>query len=162
MCGITGIMVPEIGGLDQSALRKMTATIAHRGPDGDGFYFGQKVGLGHRRLSIIDIEGGQQPMACESRQVILTYNGEVYNFAALMAELEQAGASFRGHSDTEVILTAIDTWGLNRTLQRLNGMFAFILWDRKERTHSTSSVTGSEKSRFISAGPETHYYLVPS
>lgn len=132
MCGITGIMVPEIGGLDQSALRKMTATIAHRGPDGDGFYFGQKVGLGHRRLSIIDIEGGQQPMACESRQVILTYNGEVYNFQSLRRELEAEGHKFTTHSDTEVLLKSYLAWG-KACVNRLRGMFAFAIWDNRSQ-----------------------------
>ncbi len=123
-------MVPEEGTLNEGALRRMTSAIAHRGPDGDGFYLGQKVGLGHRRLSIIDLEGGSQPMACDDREVILTYNGEIYNFKNLRRELEALGQSFSTQSDTEVLLKAYMAWGKD-CVKRFRGMFAFAIWDTR-------------------------------
>lgn len=128
MCGIAGIVMAHGGNLEQSALRRMTNVIAHRGPDGEDFYFGMSVGLGHRRLSIIDIEGGVQPMHSRDRKVILTYNGEVYNFQSLRRELEALGHSFLTHSDTEVVLHAYLEWGKD-CVTRLRGMFAFAIWD---------------------------------
>lgn len=132
MCGITGIMVPVGTELDQSLVRAMTNEIAHRGPDGDGYYFGQTVALGHRRLSIIDIEGGVQPMYCSDRQVILSYNGEIYNFPYLRRELEALGHRFLTSSDTEVLLQAYLEWGTD-CVSRLRGMFAFAIWDNRKR-----------------------------
>jgi len=132
VCGITGIMVPSGTELNQSLLRMMTNEIAHRGPDGDGYYFGQNVALGHRRLSIIDIEGGTQPMYCENRQVILTYNGEIYNFQSLRRELEALGHRFKTQSDTEVLLQSYMEWGKN-CVSRLRGMFAFAIWDNRSQ-----------------------------
>lgn len=132
MCGITGIMVPIGTDINQTTLRAMTNEIAHRGPDGDGYYFGQTVALGHRRLSIIDIEGGAQPMYCKERQVILSYNGEIYNFHYLRRELEALGHKFRTNSDTEVLLEAYLEWGRD-CVTRLRGMFAFAIWDNRKR-----------------------------
>ncbi|PCI63099.1 MAG: asparagine synthetase B [Kordiimonadales bacterium] len=132
MCGITGIMVPTGTDLDQATIRKMTDSIAHRGPDGDGFYFGQTVALGHRRLSIIDIEGGSQPMYCADGKVVISYNGEIYNFQHLRRELEALGHRFRTHSDTEVLLEAYMEWGKS-CVTRLRGMFAFAIWDTRTR-----------------------------
>ncbi|MEX0299499.1 MAG: XrtA/PEP-CTERM system amidotransferase [Kordiimonas sp.] len=128
MCGIAGIMMAHGGVLEQSALQRMTNVIAHRGPDGEDFYFGQSVGLGHRRLSIIDIEGGVQPMHSADRKVILTYNGEVYNFQNLRRELEALGHQFITNSDTEVVLHSYLEWG-KECVSRLRGMFAFAIWD---------------------------------
>lgn len=130
MCGITGIMVPSGIDVDQTTLRAMTDEIAHRGPDGDGYYFGQTVALGHRRLSIIDLDGGAQPMYCADRQVVLSYNGEIYNFRNLRRELENLGHHFNTHSDTEVLLEAYLEWG-RACVQRLRGMFAFAIWDNR-------------------------------
>ena len=132
VCGITGMMVPTGTDLDQSTIRKMTDSVSHRGPDGDGFYFGQTVALGHRRLSIIDIEGGSQPMYCADRQVVISYNGEIYNFQHLRRELETLGHRFRTLSDTEVLLEAYMEWGKN-CVSRLRGMFAFAIWDTRTR-----------------------------
>ena len=132
MCGITGIMVPAGTELDQGLLRAMTNEIGHRGPDGDGFYFGQTVALGHRRLSIIDIEGGSQPMYCADRQVVLSFNGEIYNFRHLRRELEALGRQFRTQSDTEVLLEAYLEWG-QACVTRLRGMFAFAIWDNRSQ-----------------------------
>ena len=112
----------------------MTAAIAHRGPDGDGVFVEAGVGLGHRRLSIIDLtNAGSQPMATADDRFVITYNGELYNFQELRRELEERGHSFRSRSDTEVLLVAWAEWG-PAVLSRFNGMFAFAVWDNKERT----------------------------
>jgi len=132
VCGIAGIMVPDGTELNQATVRAMTNELTHRGPDGDGFYFGQTVALGHRRLSIIDIEGGSQPMYCADRKVIVTYNGEIYNFQSLRRELESLGHRFRTHSDTEVLLESYMEWG-SACVKRLRGMFAFAIWDSRTR-----------------------------
>jgi asparagine synthase (glutamine-hydrolysing) len=111
-------------------LRRMTDAIAHRGPDGEGFYTDSFIGLGHRRLSIIDLSpAGHQPMVTEDLRYALTYNGEVYNFQELRAELESHGHRFRSKTDSEVVLRAYVQWG-ERCVERFNGMFAFAIWDR--------------------------------
>lgn len=135
MCGITGFW--REGGLDQRSadvLRAMTDCIAHRGPDADGYWLDRHHGiaLGHRRLSIIDLSAaGAQPMTSASGRFTVVYNGEIYNFADLRRELEIAGAvqSWRGHSDTEVLVAGFDHWGIRETLRRANGMFALAIWD---------------------------------
>lgn len=114
-------------------LRKMTDSIAHRGPDGEGFYIDNFIGLGHRRLAIIDLSNrGHQPMATKDKQFIITYNGEVYNFKGLRKELEDLGCTFTSNSDTEVILKSYMEWGVN-CLNKLNGMFAFAIWDKTKQ-----------------------------
>ena len=110
----------------------MTEAIAHRGPDGEGIRRGP-LGFAHRRLAIIDLSpGGHQPMSSDGR-FVLSYNGEIYNFQELRLELEALGHRFRSRSDTEVLLNALIAWGVN-ALTRFNGMFAFALWDKRERT----------------------------
>ncbi len=139
MCGIAGFR--SIGAqLAPDSLRRiaqaMTATLAHRGPDDADLWIDAEAGLalGHRRLSIIDLSAaGRQPMASACGRYVITYNGEIYNFRELRAELEQHGHAFRGHSDTEVLLAALVQWGVVEALGRLNGMFAFALWDRQQR-----------------------------
>lgn len=136
MCGFAGFWdskgsLPDPG----DCLARMAGVIAHRGPDDHQVYFDADcgLGLGHRRLSIIDLSpDGRQPMTSISGRYVLAYNGEIYNFGKLRTELEHVGAVFRGHSDTEVILAAVETWGLGAALNRFNGMFAFALWDRRE------------------------------
>ncbi len=111
-------------------LRKMTDAIAHRGPDGEGFYIDSFIGLGHRRLAIIDLSpAGHQPMLSPDGNHALTYNGEVYNFQELRMELESLGHQFRSRTDSEVVLHAYAQWGAN-CLNRFNGMFAFAVWDK--------------------------------
>jgi asparagine synthase (glutamine-hydrolysing) len=132
MCGITGIYDPHGGPVDAERLQAMTDAIAHRGPDGSGRLLRPGIGLGHRRLSIIDLEGGAQPIGNEDGQVQVVFNGEIYNFIELRAELEAAGHRFRTHSDTEVIVHAWEQWG-SACVTRFNGMFAFALWDARER-----------------------------
>lgn len=130
MCGIAGIYdFRERRPVDESVLARMTDTLVHRGPDGRGLHVEPGLGLGHRRLSIIDLEGGVQPMATPDGKLHVTYNGEIYNFRELRQELEASGARFRTRCDTEVILHAWRQWG-EGCVERFNGMFAFALWDR--------------------------------
>jgi asparagine synthase (glutamine-hydrolysing) len=131
MCGICGLYGSEDSGELSLRVREMMRTIAHRGPDGEGAFVGGGVALGHRRLSIIDPSpAGAQPMTVGATTVV--YNGESYNFRELRKELERDGRRFRGHSDTEVLLHAYEAWGLEG-LSRLEGIFAFALWDARRR-----------------------------
>jgi asparagine synthase (glutamine-hydrolysing) len=131
MCGICGLYGAESSEELTRRVRGMVATIAHRGPDGEGIFAGEGVALGHRRLSILDLSSaGAQPMTLGMTTV--TYNGESYNFRELRAMLERAGRRFRSQSDTEVILHAYEAWGLDG-LSRLEGIFAFALWDAQRR-----------------------------
>lgn len=134
MCGIAGLV--HLRGEPVSAvnLKRMTDAIAHRGPDGEGQWVEGPVGLGHRRLAIIDLSpAGYQPMMSTDHRYVLTYNGEVYNYAELRVELESDGYWFRSKTDSEVVLTALVAWGVDALL-RFNGMFALALWDRREQT----------------------------
>ncbi len=125
MCGIVGLVSPELARAD---LERVNNLLAHRGPDDAGLYVGEGVGLAARRLSIIDVEGGHQPMCTEDGTVWLICNGEVYNAPALRAELESCSHHFKTHTDTETIVHAYEQWG-DECLTRLRGMFAFALWD---------------------------------
>jgi asparagine synthase (glutamine-hydrolysing) len=134
MCGIAGIFNLNGEPVSPVVLRRLTVAVAHRGPDGEGFYSDAFVGLGHRRLSIIDLSSaGHQPMVSEDRQVVLSYNGEVYNFQELRAELEALGYRFHSRTDSEVVLNAWHEWG-SGSVPRFNGMFAFAVWDRREQS----------------------------
>ena len=136
MCGFTGIVRFRQGLQDHdlAALSAMTDVIAHRGPDGSGMWYDCSVGLGHRRLAILDLSpDGGQPMHGAHDRYVIVYNGEIYNFEALRAELSDLGASFRSVCDTEVMLAAFSYWGVEKSLTRFNGMFAFALWDRQEK-----------------------------
>jgi asparagine synthase (glutamine-hydrolysing) len=140
MCGIAGFIGPT-GAPGDAALvaSRMAQAIARRGPDDHGVWIDAEAGLAlaHRRLSIVDLTpAGHQPMVGGSGQFVIAFNGEIYNHAALRAELEAAGAApqWRGHCDTEVLLAAIAAWGVRPALERAVGMFAFALWDRRERT----------------------------
>jgi asparagine synthase (glutamine-hydrolysing) len=138
MCGITGFWArggwPEGG---DETLQGMTDLLQHRGPDDAGYWVDRAagVGFGHRRLAIIDLSPeGRQPMRSVSGRYSIAFNGEVYNFVDLRAQLARDGAAFRGRSDTEVMLAAIERWGLQSAVERFDGMFAFALWDAAERT----------------------------
>ena len=139
MCGISGFFETERQRdrmAIQAAGQAMTGAIASRGPDDEGSWQDPDLPLflGHRRLSIIDLSAdGHQPMPSESGRFVMVYNGEIYNFQALGQELAELGVRFRGRSDTEIMLAAFEQWGVNRALQKLNGMFAFALWDRQSR-----------------------------
>jgi asparagine synthase (glutamine-hydrolysing) len=129
MCGIAGLFHPQVPKpVDPARIRAMADTLAHRGPDGSGVWTAPGVGFGHRRLSIIDLEGGVQPMLSADCRLAVTYNGEIYNFREVRAELEGRGHLFSTDSDTEVILAAWRQWGPD-CLSRFNGMFAFALYD---------------------------------
>lgn len=134
MCGIAGLIHLDQAPVSPAVLQRMTDAIAHRGPDGEGHWIEGNVGIGHRRLAIIDLSpAGHQPMVSADHRYVLSYNGEIYNFRELKAELEAKGYWFRSKTDSEVLLYALAEWGAEG-LNRLNGMFAFALWDRKERT----------------------------
>jgi len=128
MCGITGILHHTDRPVDRDVLAAMTATLVHRGPDAQGLFVDNHVGLGHRRLSIIDLDTGDQPLSSEDGSLVIVFNGEIYNYLELRDELEAAGARFRTASDTEVILQAYARWG-TACQERFNGMWAFALWD---------------------------------
>src|SRR5262245_11714654 len=133
MCGIAGIVKRDPRDVvEEARLKRMRDTLRHRGPDGEGLWIDVGVGFGHRRLAIVDVAGGQQPMASEDGAVCVTYNGEIYNHAELRAGLERRGHRYRTRSDTETILHLWQADG-ERCVERLSGMFAFALWDRSER-----------------------------
>jgi asparagine synthase (glutamine-hydrolysing) len=141
MCGIAGFLETRANGMaaeDRNAvLARMTDALRHRGPDDRGFWCDAEAGvwLGHRRLSIVDLSpAGHQPMVSQCGRFVIAYNGEIFSHREMRAELEAAGCTFRGHSDTEVMLEAISRWGLDATLPRLIGMFAIALWDRADKT----------------------------
>jgi asparagine synthase (glutamine-hydrolysing) len=135
MCGIAGRWNFLSGApVDEPVIRRMAETLAHRGPDADGVYVDGPLGLGHRRLAIIDLSpGGRQPMSAADGRLWITYNGEIYNFRELRADLERRGHRFRSQSDTEVILAAYLQFGVG-VLDHLRGMFAFAIWDARDRT----------------------------
>ncbi|MFL5482622.1 MAG: asparagine synthase (glutamine-hydrolyzing) [Gemmatimonadaceae bacterium] len=131
MCGITGVLNVNGAPVSVSILKRMTDAVLHRGPDGEGIWTSSFVGFGHRRLAILDLSPlGHQPMQSNDGAVILTYNGEIYNFQNLRLELEAKGYQFRSTGDTEVLLNAYHAWG-DECVSRLNGMFAFAIWDHK-------------------------------
>jgi asparagine synthase (glutamine-hydrolysing) len=133
MCGICGIFNLNGEPVSPVNLRKMTDAMVHRGPDGEGFYIDSFIGLGHRRLAIIDLSpAGHQPMITTDGQYAISYNGEVYNFQELRVELESLGHQFRSRTDSEVILNAYAQWG-PECVDRFNGMFAFAVWDKTKQ-----------------------------
>jgi asparagine synthase (glutamine-hydrolysing) len=133
MCGICGqIKIADDAPVDQKTIRRMAQTIFHRGPDDDGYFFDGSLGLGFRRLSIIDLSGGHQPMADAGQSIWLVFNGEIYNYKELRAELESHGHQFQTSSDTEVIIYGYKQWGLD-VFNHLNGMFGVAIWDVKKR-----------------------------
>ena len=130
MCGIVGQF--RARGVEPDQVRRMCDALLHRGPDGDGVWHDHQVAFGHRRLAIIDLSAdGRQPMVSANERYVLTYNGEIYNYDAIRAQLP--GTPWRGHSDTEVLLEAIARWGLPRALEQCIGMFALALYDREQQ-----------------------------
>ncbi|MBL4890789.1 MAG: asparagine synthase (glutamine-hydrolyzing) [Rhizobiaceae bacterium] len=138
MCGFVGVVSPYSQDHDGDMLQRMADTIAHRGPDDSGVWTDASAGisLAHRRLSIVDLSSaGHQPMKSADGRFVMSYNGEIYNHLKLREELEQSGRNpiWNGHSDTETLLMACEVWGVERTLEKITGMFALALWDRQER-----------------------------
>jgi asparagine synthase (glutamine-hydrolysing) len=131
MCGICGIASAR-GAVDPERLARMSATLVHRGPDSDGTFVADGVGLAARRLSIIDLAAGDQPIANEDGTIVVVQNGEIYNYAELTHQLRRAGHTFRTHCDTEVIAHAYEEWDLGFA-ERLRGMFAIAIWDERRR-----------------------------
>ena len=164
MCGIAGFLEP--GGLSAAAeedLQRMIGTLVHRGPDGSGIWKDAAAGvaLGHRRLAILELSpAGAQPMVLASGRFVITFNGEIYNHLEMRADLEGAHAApaWRGHSDTETLLAALDRWGLTATLERTVGMFAFALWDRQTRTLMLARDRLGEKPLFYGWQGETFLF----
>jgi len=133
MCGICGIYNLKREEQEKT-LKEMTKTLSHRGPDDEGFYIKENIGLGHRRLSIIDLSSaGHQPMSNEDGNLWITYNGEIYNFIELKKELKKLGHIFKSNTDTEVILHSFEEWGI-ACQNKFNGMWAFAIWDEKNKT----------------------------
>ena len=133
MCGIAGLVYEGVEAEARAAVRRMVQLQHHRGPDGEGFYDSNGVSLGHCRLSVIDLtEAGHQPMADPEGRYWITYNGEIYNYLELGAELRDLGFRFKGQSDTEILLAAFCQWG-EKCLDRLRGMFAFAIWDERTK-----------------------------
>ncbi len=132
MCGIAGVINVHGAPVNRGVLQAMTDIVRHRGPDGEGQWVDGGVGFGHRRLAILDLSpGGHQPMRSADGSLVVTFNGEIYNWRGLRQQLEKLGAVFRTHSDTEVLLEAYRAWGI-KCLEKFNGMFAFALWDARE------------------------------
>lgn len=157
MCGLAGFYSPESATADDSRtqLKAMTNAISHRGPDGEGFWSEVESGvhLGHRRLAIVDLSpAGLQPMLSASGRFAIAFNGEIYNHTELRSELNatmSTGAPWRGHSDTETLLAGFEAWGIVPTLKRAVGMWAFSLWDRKEKTLTLSRDRLGEKPLYF-------------
>jgi asparagine synthase (glutamine-hydrolysing) len=135
MCGICGIVRPAHGAaFSRNLIAGMCDTIVHRGPDDEGIYIDDRAGLGNRRLSIIDVEGGHQPLSNEDGSIWIAYNGEAYNFAEARDALRVRGHVFTTRSDTETMVHAYEEWGAPAFLERFRGMFAFALWDKRKET----------------------------
>jgi asparagine synthase (glutamine-hydrolysing) len=155
MCGIVGIV--DLRGkreLDRALLRRMNDTVAHRGPDGSGEHHEAGVALGHRRLAIIDLATGQQPLYNEDGSVVVGFNGEFYNYQSLIPELQALGHTFRTRSDTEAIVHAWEAWG-ERCVERFRGMFAFALWDAPRETLFLARDRLGVKPLFYSLTPDS-------
>ena len=132
MCGICGVVYSDREQhVDGDALKKMCDVITHRGPDDEGYYINQQVGLGMRRLSIIDLSTGKQPISNEDGQIWIVFNGEIYNHKDIREELESKGHQFKTKTDTEAIVHAYEEYG-ESCVQKLNGMFAFAIWDHQK------------------------------
>ncbi len=133
MCGISGLLHFDINNtVDKTILQKMTDVLSHRGPDGEGFYVDKNIGLGHKRLAVIDLSTGAQPMMSRDKNLVIVFNGEIYNYLELREELRALGHGFSTSSDTEVILNAYKEWGFD-CQNKFNGMWAFAIWDARQR-----------------------------
>src|ERR1700688_374203 len=160
MCGICGVIGMERSEAGEAIARRMMEALWHRGPDEDGLLAAPSAALGMRRLSIIDLPGGHQPVFNEAGNVAIVFNGEIYNFRQLRGTLEARGHAFRTHSDTEAIVHAYEEWGED-CLRELRGMFAFAIWDARS---SGSSGEAARRARIFLArdrlGIKPLYYAV--
>lgn len=154
MCGIAGIITKQ-GLTDRLELREMCNRLALRGPDAEGFFIDKNIGLGHRRLSIIDLETGDQPMYSADKSVVVVFNGEIYNFKEIRSELETKGYIFATGSDTEVLINGYLAFGIETILNRLEGMFAFALYDTKVEKLFVARDKFGEKPLYYSNNKET-------
>ena len=150
MCGICGVAGP--GAADVEAVRAMNSRLTHRGPDSDGLFHDGGVALAMRRLSIIDLEHGDQPISNEDGSVAVVQNGEIYNYRELRGELERRGHRFATHSDTEVLVHLYEEHG-DAFVESLNGMFALALWDARRRRESQSASANIPRSSSTKPGP---------
>jgi asparagine synthase (glutamine-hydrolysing) len=158
MCGIAGFLNLSGEAASPVLLKRMTDAIRHRGPDGEGSFVDGAFGLGHRRLAVIDLSSaGHQPMLSADGRFVLSYNGEVYNFQELRAELQSLGHDFRSRTDSEVVLAAWIAWG-PESLNRLNGMFAFAVWDRVTKEVVLARDRYGVKPLYYAAWPETFLF----
>ena len=158
MCGITGFVhFNKEKETQVERVKAMTDVIAHRGPDGEGFYIKKNVALGHRRLSVIDLECGMQPMLYNDQNLVLVFNGEIYNYIELREELQKKNFSFKTNSDTEVILAAYQAWGVD-CVKHFNGMWAFALWDKQNERLFCSRDRVGEKPFFYSVYENTFIF----
>ena len=151
MCGIFGFVSSSIS---QSQLHSSTSTLARRGPDAEGVYMDAPVGLGHSRLSIIDLASGAQPMFSENQTVVVVFNGEIYNFKKLKASLEGVGYVFQSQSDTEVIIKCYQEYGWKSCLEKLEGMFAIALWDKNLQKLFIARDRYGEKPLYYTSGKD--------
>ncbi len=151
MCGIAGFIAGH-GAANAAALAPMLARIAHRGPDGQGTFVEGPAALGHCRLAIIDLAGGAQPLYSEDKNLVVVFNGEIYNYRALTAELTALGHTFATRTDTEVLLHGWEQWG-RELLPRLRGMFAFALWDRRAGCCSVRGICSASSRCTTAAAP---------
>lgn len=162
MCGFAGLMANDVGSLE-GRIQSMLAPLFHRGPDDSGVWLDEQAGLalGHRRLAILDLSAhGHQPMHSVSDRYVIVFNGEIYNFAILRKELDAAGAtsSWRGHSDTEVLLAAFEHWGIEQALPRLVGMFAIAVWDKQARILTLARDRLGEKPLYFGRIKQGFYF----
>ena len=133
MCGIAVAIGVDGRPIERAAIERMARSLSHRGPDDSGIYLDGAVGMGFRRLSILDLsEAGHQPMVSDDGQYVLVFNGEIFNYVELRSELQQLGYEFRSSGDSEVLLAAYREWG-RECLPKLNGMWAFVIYDRRHR-----------------------------
>ena len=154
MCGIVGILQPKsVSRTDAAIIQRMADALAHRGPDAEGFHVEPGLALGHRRLAIVDLEGGAQPMTTAAQDVVVVFNGEIFNHGLLRSQLELAGHVFATRSDTEVILHGWRQWGAD-CVTHLNGQFAFALWDRAQGTLFLARDRLGEKPLHYTALPD--------
>src|SRR2546425_7512115 len=157
MCGIAGFLTYRVLPEARAVLQRMTRSLAHRGPGDEGFYLEESTGLGVRRLSVIDLETGQQPMSNEDGTVWAALNGEIYNFQALRVRLEGRGHKFRTRSDTEVVIHAYEEYG-DKWLSHLDGMFALAVWDVRQRTLLLARDRLGEKPLYYHVGSDAFVF----